>query len=115
MEEYGLQACVSIPGHYLINFRKAILEQVEDKERVIDRDGFRPRTQGLRREWVGSGLERAWRMPPPPALVQIPGLAQLRLQECATTENAGGRGLKLVEPKGVEPSTSALRTQRSPN
>ena len=42
MEEYGLQACVSIPGHYLINFRKAILEQVEDKERVIDRDGFRP-------------------------------------------------------------------------
>ena len=42
MEEYGLQACVSIPGHYLINFRKAILEQVGDKERVIDRDGFRP-------------------------------------------------------------------------
>ena len=42
MEEYGLQACVSIPGHYLINFRKAILEQAEDKERVIDRDGFRP-------------------------------------------------------------------------
>ena len=41
MEEYGLQACVSIPGHYLINFRKAILEQAEDKERVIDRDGFR--------------------------------------------------------------------------
>ena len=42
MEEYGLQACVSIPGQYLINFRKAILEQAEDKERVIDRDGFRP-------------------------------------------------------------------------
>ena len=41
MEEYGLQACVSIPGRHLINFRKAILEQVEDKERVIDRDGFR--------------------------------------------------------------------------
>ena len=42
MEEYGLQACVSIPGQDLINFRKAILEQAEDKERVIDRDGFRP-------------------------------------------------------------------------
>ena len=42
MEEYGLQACVSIPGQYLINFRKAILEQAEDKERMIDRDGFRP-------------------------------------------------------------------------
>ena len=41
MEEYGLQACVSLPGRDLINFRKAILEQVEDKERVIDRDGFR--------------------------------------------------------------------------
>ena len=41
MEEYGLQACVSILGRHLINFRKEILEQVEDKERVIDRDGFR--------------------------------------------------------------------------
>ena len=41
MEEYGLQACVSIPGRHLISFRKEILEQVEDKERVIDRDGFR--------------------------------------------------------------------------
>ena len=42
MEEYGQKALASIPGHYLINFRKAILEQAEDKERVIDRDGFRP-------------------------------------------------------------------------
>ena len=42
MEEYGLQACVSIPGQYLINFRKAILKQAKDKERVIDRDGCRP-------------------------------------------------------------------------
>ena len=36
------KACVSIPGQYFISFRKAILEQAEDKERVIDRDGFRP-------------------------------------------------------------------------
>ena len=42
MEEYVLQACVSILGQYRIIFRKAILEQAEDKERVIDRDGFRP-------------------------------------------------------------------------
>ena len=42
MEEYGLRACVSIPGHSLINFRKAILEQAVDNERVIDREGFRP-------------------------------------------------------------------------
>ena len=42
MEEYGLRACVSIPVHSLINFRKAILEQAVDNERVIDREGFRP-------------------------------------------------------------------------
>ena len=35
MEEYGQKALASIPGHYLINFRKAILEQAEDGIRDV--------------------------------------------------------------------------------
>ncbi len=42
MEEYGLQARVSIPCLYISPIRKMNLEHVIDNERVIDREGFRP-------------------------------------------------------------------------
>ena len=42
MEEYGLQARVSIPSLYISSIRKMNLEHVIDNERVIDREGFRP-------------------------------------------------------------------------
>ena len=42
MEEYGLQARVSIPCLYISPTRKMNLEHVIDNERVIDREGFRP-------------------------------------------------------------------------
>ena len=42
MEEYGLQARVSIPSLYISPIRKMNLEHVIDNERVIDREGFRP-------------------------------------------------------------------------
>jgi hypothetical protein len=52
-----------------------------------------------------------WRLQPVFALRAMPGTLHLRLRGCATRS----RRRSVVEPGGIEPPTSSLRTTRSPS